>query len=112
VSHLGSPQCRPQVETLVVQPGDRFLICSDGLVEGLEEEVLIEVLATEPVPVAARTMIEESKRRLSDRRRTAPGGDGRLKSDNMTRVVGEVLLPGGLDMEPPAAPPTLELNPD
>ena len=111
VSHLGSPQCRPQVETLVVHPGDRFLICSDGLVEGLDEEVLVELLATAPVPVAARTLIEESKRRLTERRRTVLGADGRLKSDNMTAVVVEVLLPGGHAEEPAAAPPTIELNP-
>jgi protein phosphatase len=111
VSHLGSTQCRPQVETLVVHPGDRFLLCSDGLVEGLEEDVLIEVLATAPIPVAARTLIEESKRRLTERRKTAPGSDGRLKSDNMTAVVVEMLLPGGHDEEPTAAPPTLELSP-
>jgi protein phosphatase len=111
VSHLGSPQCSPQVETLVVHPGDRFLLCSDGLVEGLEEDVLVEILATAPVPVAARTMIEESKRRLTERRKTTPGSDGRLKSDNMTAVVVEVLLPGGHAEEPAAAPPTIELNP-
>src|SRR5262249_36129976 len=110
VSHLGSPHCRPQVETLNVQPGDRFLLCSDGLIEGLEEEVLIELLAAAPVHTAARALVEDSHRRLTDRGRPAPTAEGRIKSDNMAAVVAEVLLPGGHADEPALAPPTIEVD--
>ncbi len=70
----------PQVGSVPCAPGDQFLLCTDGLVEGLYDHSLLDVLtapgaaATEPNP--ARRLVEASLAR-----------DGR---DNATAVVVEV----------------------
>ncbi|MBI5767475.1 MAG: serine/threonine-protein phosphatase [Verrucomicrobia bacterium] len=62
------------------QPGDRFLICSDGLVDGLWDRQIEEMIRTAPAtePVA-KHIVEEAVR-----------SSGR---DNTTAVVVEVLAP-------------------
>src|SRR5262249_11539825 len=44
VSHLGTDRCNFEVRRLHPQPGDRFLLASDGLVEGLAPAELAELL--------------------------------------------------------------------
>ena len=40
-----------------VQPGDRLLLCSDGLTEALTNEVIAGILNAEPTPEAAATLL-------------------------------------------------------
>ncbi|MFI5357898.1 MAG: PP2C family protein-serine/threonine phosphatase [Opitutales bacterium] len=82
----------PQVGAVVYEPGDRFLLCSDGLIDGLWDRHLQELLRTPPAGdqprSPARLLIEESLER-----------SGR---DNLTAVVVETLSAAAA---PPAAPP-------
>jgi protein phosphatase len=71
----------PQVGAVGYEPGDIFLLCTDGLVEGLHDEHLAEHLRerekTEPGSNLARRLVEESL-----------ANDGR---DNTTALVIEVV---------------------
>ena len=68
----------PHIGAVGYQPGDRFLICSDGVVDGLWDRRLEELLRTpEPSQDFARLFVEE-----------AVAESGR---DNTTAVVVEVL---------------------
>ena len=80
-----------------IQPtrGDRFLLCSDGLTNELDEPQITEVLATVPDPQVAADLLVRAAR--------THGG-----SDNITVVVVDVVLddePGGgpADAEPAVA---------
>ena len=64
-----------------VRPGDRILLCSDGLSGVVDAEVLARVLAEEPVPTAAATRLVRDA--------LAAG-----THDNVTAVVADVALPG------------------
>ena len=69
----------PQVGAVAYEPGDRFLLCTDGLTEGLYSDHFAEMLrATEPGDPAnpARHLVE-----------TSVGNDGR---DNTTALVIQV----------------------
>src|SRR5262249_2347581 len=92
VSHIGTSRCSPQVALLEVEPGDRFVLCSDGLVEGLGEADLHEVLTRCDTEDAARTLIECACANLVR--------DGSGTSDNMTAVVVEVLVPESGQLAP------------
>lgn len=70
----GSPS--PDLRTLVVEPGDRFLLCTDGLLEGLDDRRIDRLLARLPAQHAGDALVRESYAR---------GG-----SDNITAVVVEV----------------------
>jgi protein phosphatase len=77
----------PHVGSVGFQAGDRFLICSDGLVDGLWDRRIAEILGSEhPVEDLARLFVER-----------ALENSGR---DNTTAVVIEVRA-----TEPPEAPP-------
>jgi protein phosphatase len=76
--HLGAVGCRP---------GDRFLICSDGLIDGLWDRQIEESIRTAPAADDHRSPAA----RLVDE---AVQSSGR---DNTTAVVVEIL--------PPATPP-------
>lgn len=80
----------PHIGAVGHQPGDRFLFCSDGLIDGLWDRQLAEILR-QPLPSeanVAQQMIEESIR-----------ASGR---DNTTAVVVEI-LPGQAPVDAPAA---------
>jgi serine/threonine protein phosphatase PrpC len=81
----GNQFIEPHVGALDYQPGDRFLICSDGLNEGLWDRQLEELIRTPPPKLADQTPAQ----RLVEEAVQTSG------QDNTTAVVIEV----------PAAPP-------
>ena len=50
----------PQIGVVRYEPGDRFLLCSDGLVDGLWDNRIGSLLAEEPLPGIAPKMLEEA----------------------------------------------------
>lgn len=71
----------PHVGAVAYQPGDRFLICSDGLTDGLWNRRIEEIMASNsPVHDLARLLVEES---------VAESG-----RDNTTAVLVEIQDPG------------------
>jgi len=49
----------PQIGAVGLQPGDRFLICSDGLIDGLWDHHLIDLLGLDlPLPELNRKMVD------------------------------------------------------
>jgi PPM family protein phosphatase len=51
----------PQIGAVGCLPGDRFLICSDGLTDGLWDRRIEEILRSDtPIHDLARTLVEES----------------------------------------------------
>jgi len=58
----GHPGVCPYFAAISYQPGDRFLICSDGLIDGLWERHIAEALAKCPVipTLTAETLLERS----------------------------------------------------
>src|SRR4051812_2755982 len=69
----------PQFGALPCAPGDRFLLCSDGLTEGLWDRQLDEIVRASPTAPVAQRLIEEALARA-----------GR---DNVTAMVVEVHAP-------------------
>jgi protein phosphatase len=76
----------PDFWLLPPAPGERFLLCSDGLTSELPDAAIAEVLSHEPDPsVAANRLVE---------RAVAAGGH-----DNVTVVVVDVLVDGAEGVE-------------
>ncbi len=50
----------PQVGALLHEPGDRFLLCSDGLPDGLYDYQIEALLRENPTPDAARRLVSAS----------------------------------------------------
>jgi len=72
----GHQFAEPQVGALALQPGDRFLLCSDGVTDGLYDDRLEEFLreaAVDPGKAMVNLAVEASGR------------------DNATAVVVDVL---------------------
>jgi len=80
----GNQFVEPQVGRVAYEPGDRFLLCSDGLTEGLYSHQLVELMRAAESSGAesnpARCLVEESLK-----------NDGR---DNITALVIQVLSAG------------------
>jgi PPM family protein phosphatase len=60
---LGDVDINPEIDTLVLgtQPGDRWLLCSDGLSGYVSEDKIAEVLADVPdADIAAQALVDES----------------------------------------------------
>jgi serine/threonine protein phosphatase PrpC/sugar lactone lactonase YvrE len=56
---LMTPPARPDVSTLELKPGDRILLCSDGLHGVVDDATLAAILASRPDPAdACRTLID------------------------------------------------------
>ena len=70
------PEVTADIRELDKQPGDRWLICSDGLTEYLTDSRIEEVLGLYPANRAADVMLEEA---------LAAGG-----KDNVTLIIAEV----------------------
>jgi protein phosphatase len=81
----------PQVGALAYRPGDRFLLCSDGLVDGLWDHAMEDLVRA---PVASRLHQPAALRLIEEALETS----GR---DNLTALVIEVAPPG----PPPAVQP-------
>lgn len=73
----------PQIGAVSHQPGDRFLICSDGLIDGLWDRQIEESLRTPPPPGTNRSPAE----RLVDESLQNSA------RDNTTAVVVDILAP-------------------
>jgi serine/threonine protein phosphatase PrpC len=76
---LGSPG-NPVVDTagpLVVKPGDRLMLCSDGLWGAISDDVINEVLSTQAVADAVPELVERALRAAGE------------KSDNVTVLAVE-----------------------
>lgn len=71
----------PQVGSVAYEPGDRFLLCTDGLVEGLFDRHLVELLRT---PDAALAELPAAKRLVQE-------SLARAGKDNTTALVVEVI---------------------
>jgi protein phosphatase len=76
----------PHLGAVAHQSGDRFLICSDGLVDGLWDRQIEELIRTAPSDDPIAKLIVEEAVRSSGR-------------DNTTAVIVEVLSPA--DTSPP-----------
>jgi serine/threonine protein phosphatase PrpC len=66
---LGSPG-KPVIDTsgpLRLQPGDRVLLCSDGLWGSLPDPVITEQLARLPISEAVPELVERALRKAGDR---------------------------------------------
>ncbi|MCG3147396.1 MAG: Protein phosphatase PrpC [Verrucomicrobiae bacterium] len=50
----------PQLGAVGYEPGDRFLLCSDGLVEGLYDQHLVELLNAAPASDPASRLVNEA----------------------------------------------------
>jgi PPM family protein phosphatase len=77
----GNQFIEPQVGAVGHRPGDRFLICSDGLVDGLWDREIQELIRTAPIDVANRSLAQHLVE-------TAVQNSGR---DNTTAIVVELL---------------------
>ena len=55
-------EVEPFVETLEVLPGDRFLLCTDGLHEYLDEQAIRTALSASDLDAAARNLVERANR--------------------------------------------------
>jgi serine/threonine protein phosphatase PrpC len=76
---LGSPG-KPVVDTvgpLLLQPGDRLLLCSDGLWGSVSDATITEQLARYPIPDAVPELVEQALR------------NGGPKSDNVSVLAME-----------------------
>jgi serine/threonine protein phosphatase PrpC len=59
----GHPRMRPHLAAIPYLTGDRFLICSDGLIDGLTEQHICKALAEDLTPTAAlEKMLERALR--------------------------------------------------
>jgi len=76
----GNQFVNPQVGSVAYEPGDRFLLCTDGLIEGLFDRQLAEFLRT-PEPALAG---------LPPARRLVQEALARAGKDNTTALVVEV----------------------
>jgi serine/threonine protein phosphatase PrpC len=77
-----------ETSTYVVHPGDRLLLCSDGLSGAVDADQMLRILVTEPEPAAAATALLQAAL-------DAPA------EDNVTVVVADVTA----GRHPVCAPP-------
>jgi serine/threonine protein phosphatase PrpC len=76
---LGSPG-RPVVDTagpLLVKPGDKLMLCSDGLWGSVSDPIITDILASRPISDAVPELVERALRTAGD------------KSDNVTVLAVE-----------------------
>ncbi len=81
---LGGP-LPPTIHTAqtTVHPGDRILLCTDGIHDNLTDEEIEHIIRTSPRTTAARNLVEHARRRShEDRSQTI-----RSKPDDMSAIV-------------------------
>ena len=81
---LGSPVA-PTIHTdqITIAPGDRVLLCTDGIHDNLIDEEIETILRDSPRQTSARRLVEASLKRSREERGTTV----RAKPDDMTAVV-------------------------
>jgi serine/threonine protein phosphatase PrpC len=57
---LGTPCAEPEVRTHPLLAGDRYLLCTDGLVERLDDDSIREVLAGSPPQLACSELVQRA----------------------------------------------------
>jgi serine/threonine protein phosphatase PrpC len=72
--------CTPDLHMEELEAGDRFLLCTDGVTDVVDDETIAAVLASEPASESCRTLVAEALRRGSP--------------DNVTALVVEVRAVG------------------
>lgn len=70
------------IDQVTIQPGDRILLCTDGIHDNLTDAEIEEILRKEPRTTAARILVERSIERSHDRSNTV-----RAKPDDMSAIV-------------------------
>ena len=73
---LGTTQAEPDLRAEELRPGDCFLLCTDGLIEALNDADLARLLGSLPAAEACQRLVEEAFRRGT--------------KDNITAVVVQV----------------------
>jgi len=54
----GNQFAEPQIGAVAVEPGDTFLFCSDGLVDGLWDHAIADHLRESPTPSSAHALVQ------------------------------------------------------
>jgi serine/threonine protein phosphatase PrpC len=120
---LGDVDAAPEIDTRILdtQPGDRWLLCSDGLSSYVSEERLATILTTVRSPQsAADRMVKESLDHGAPDNVTVviadiDGGDAPAEAANPAGFVGSAAAPlmfdGAEDERRPIRLPTLLLHP-
>ncbi len=57
----GHPQIFPQIASFETEPGDRYLLCTDGLIDGLLERPLARLLASGEAEEAAEALLARAR---------------------------------------------------
>jgi PPM family protein phosphatase len=70
------------IDQVSVRPGDRILLCTDGIHDNLTDTEIEEILRKGPRTAAARLLVERSIERSHDRTNTV-----RAKPDDMSAIV-------------------------
>jgi protein phosphatase len=50
----------PDTTTRMVEPGDVFVLCSDGLTDPLDDDALAKIIASTPIDMLAHVLVEEA----------------------------------------------------
>lgn len=81
---LGGP-VPPSIHTdkTTVRPGDRILLCTDGIHDNLTDEEIEDILRTSPRTSASRILVESARQRSHEDR----GQTIRSKPDDMSAIV-------------------------
>jgi PPM family protein phosphatase len=103
------PEVQVDLQTVPAQPGDVFLICSDGLTTMLDDEQIARILArATSLQAALRALVDEANRaggrdnitvlafRLEDAAAPAAGGDGGAGPDEGATLIGADAEAAGL----------------
>ena len=83
----GNQHIRPQIGQIHCEPGDRLLLCSDGVIEGLWDRGLDDLLR-HPPPAAPT---DHSPAELSPAQRLVQTAVAESGRDNATAVVVEIV---------------------
>ncbi len=71
------------IDQITVQPGDRILLCTDGIHDNLTDSEIEQILRTSPRNAAARVLIERAIQRSHEERSITV----RAKPDDMSAIV-------------------------
>ncbi|MDQ6643125.1 MAG: SpoIIE family protein phosphatase, partial [Chloroflexota bacterium] len=71
------------INQVAVYPGDRILLCTDGIHDNLNDEEIEDIMRTGARTTTARLLIEHSIRRSHEERNTTV----RAKPDDMSAIV-------------------------